>query len=133
MVFHDCVAFADGELAGVEVGSPVENVIPESVYSTAFEFDGKTYKAKSNIQKIKAVIQCVNKSTKIQNSCLISESKSDWIPILIDLLTYKAKSNIQTINNVANIREELYKNGFYCDGIKYVRFKRCLKSQHPQY
>lgn len=83
LVFHDCVAFADGELAGVEVGSPVENVIPESVYSTAFEFDGKTY---------------------------------------------KAKSNIQTINNVANIREELYKNGFYCDGIKYVRFKRSAGS-----
>ena len=49
LVFHDCVAFADGELAGVEVGSPVENVIPESVYSTAFEFDGKTYKAKKLI------------------------------------------------------------------------------------
>ena len=55
LVFHDCVAFADGELAGVEVGSPVENVIPESVYSTAFEFDGKTYKAKSNIQTINNV------------------------------------------------------------------------------
>ena len=83
LVFHDCVAFADGELAGVEVGSPVENAIPESVYGTAFQFDGKTY---------------------------------------------KANSNIQTINSVANIREELYKNGFYCDGIKYVRFKRSAGS-----
>ena len=83
LVFHDCVAFADGELAGIEVGSPVENAIPESVYGTAFEFDGNVY---------------------------------------------KARSNIQTINSVANIREELYKSGFYCDGIKYVRFKRSAGS-----
>lgn len=83
LVFHDCVAFADGELAGVEIGCPVENVIPENVYSPAFQFDGKFY---------------------------------------------QANSNIQTINSVANIREELYKNGFYCDGIKYVRFKRSAGS-----
>ncbi len=83
LVFHDCVAFADGELAGIEVDSPVENAIPESVYGIAFQFDGKTY---------------------------------------------KANSNIRTINSVANIREELYKNGFYCDGIKYVRFKRSAGS-----
>lgn len=83
LVFHDCVAFADGELAGVEVGSPVENAIPNSVYGTAFEFDGNVY---------------------------------------------KASSNIRTINSVANIREELYKSGFYCDGIKYVRFKRSAGS-----
>ena len=55
LVFHDCVAFADGELAGVEVGSPVENAIPESVYGTAFQFDGKTYKANINIQTINSV------------------------------------------------------------------------------
>lgn len=83
LVFHDCVAFADGELAGVEVGALVKNAIPESVYEIAFKFDG-----------------CV----------------------------YKAKDNIQTMNSVANIREELYKNGFYCDGIKYVRFKRSAGS-----
>lgn len=38
--------------------------------------------------------------------------------------TYKAKRNILTLNSVANIRENLYENGFICDGIKYVRFKR---------
>lgn len=37
---------------------------------------------------------------------------------------YKARTNITTLNSVANIREELYKNGFICNGIKYVRFKR---------
>lgn len=38
--------------------------------------------------------------------------------------TYKARSNILTLNSVADIRENLYENGFICDGIKYVRFKR---------
>lgn len=83
LVFHDCVAFADGELAGVEVDVPVKNAIPKSVYEIAFKFEGGVY---------------------------------------------KAKDNIQTMNSVANIREELYKNGFYCDGIKYVRFKRSAGS-----
>lgn len=41
---------------------------------------------------------------------------------------YKAKSNIPILNSVANIREEIYQNGFYCDGIKYVRFKRSAGS-----
>ncbi|WP_251316680.1 hypothetical protein [Flintibacter muris] len=41
---------------------------------------------------------------------------------------YKAKSNIPILNSVANIREELYKNGFLCDGIRYVRFKRSAGS-----
>lgn len=41
---------------------------------------------------------------------------------------YKAKSNIPIINSVANIREDLYTNGFVCDGIKYVRFKRSAGS-----
>lgn len=37
---------------------------------------------------------------------------------------YHEKKNIKTIKSVADIRTELYKNGFTCDGIKYVRWKR---------
>lgn len=37
---------------------------------------------------------------------------------------YKPKTNIPILNSVADIREHLYENGFICDGIKYVRFKR---------
>lgn len=37
---------------------------------------------------------------------------------------YHAKSNIKSINTVQNLREILYTEGFYCDGIKYVRYKR---------
>jgi hypothetical protein len=36
---------------------------------------------------------------------------------------YHAKS-IPTINSKCDLRKDLYKNGFYCDGIKYVRYKR---------
>lgn len=37
---------------------------------------------------------------------------------------YRAKDNIKTLDNVANIRSELYANGFVCEGVRYVRFKR---------
>lgn len=37
---------------------------------------------------------------------------------------YQAKDNIGVLNSVADLRRELYENGFYCDGIKYIRFKR---------
>ena len=37
---------------------------------------------------------------------------------------YKAKANIKVLNPVADLRKKLYNNGFYCDGIKFIRFKR---------
>lgn len=37
---------------------------------------------------------------------------------------YRAKQNIGNVLGVADLRERLYQDGFYCDGIKYVRFKR---------
>lgn len=37
---------------------------------------------------------------------------------------YYAKENIKPLKSVSNLRNELYEKGFYCDGIKYVRFKR---------
>lgn len=37
---------------------------------------------------------------------------------------YYAKENILTRTSVADIRADIYENGFICEGIKYVRFKR---------
>ena len=37
---------------------------------------------------------------------------------------YKVKSNIKVLNSVADLRDKLYDNGFYCDGVKFIRFKR---------
>ena len=36
---------------------------------------------------------------------------------------YKVKNN-RTLNSVADLRNKLYHNGFWCNGIHYVRFKR---------
>ena len=58
-------------------------------------------------------------------------------PVPVDMLgkffyyengMYNAKTNISTVKTVAEIREDLYENGFVCDGIKYVRFKRSAGS-----
>lgn len=37
---------------------------------------------------------------------------------------YKSKNNFKTINTVANLRAILYKQGFICNGVKYIRMKR---------
>ncbi len=37
---------------------------------------------------------------------------------------YKVTDNFETIKTKSELREELYENGFVCDGIKYVRWKR---------
>ena len=41
-----------------------------------------------------------------------------------ELKVYRIKGNFKTLNTVSDIRKSLYKEGFVCDGIKYVRFKR---------
>lgn len=60
------------------------------------------------------------------NEDVISPISNDLLGkyFYFDQGVYKARSNILTLNSVANIRENLYENGFICDGIKYVRFKR---------
>lgn len=41
---------------------------------------------------------------------------------------YQQTSTIPIIKNKADLRRELYENGFVCDGIKYVRYKRSAGS-----
>lgn len=38
--------------------------------------------------------------------------------------SYDVKNNLKTVHTSAESRAMLYKDGFYCDGIHYVRFKR---------
>lgn len=38
--------------------------------------------------------------------------------------TYQKEANIPAVTSVADLRKELYTNGFTCDGVEYVRFKR---------
>lgn len=37
---------------------------------------------------------------------------------------YHAKSNIKAVHTVAQLRQELYRDGFDCEGVHYVRWKR---------
>lgn len=37
---------------------------------------------------------------------------------------YHVKNNVKSVKTVSQIRSDLYTNGFTCDGIKYVRWKR---------
>lgn len=39
-------------------------------------------------------------------------------------VVYKAKVNIKTVMTLAELRNDLYHNGFWCDGKHYVRWKR---------
>ena len=41
---------------------------------------------------------------------------------------YQQTGAIPVIKNKADLRQELYENGFVCDGIKYVRYKRSAGS-----
>ena len=41
---------------------------------------------------------------------------------------YVANSNIPVVTKVSDIREDLYENGFFCDGIQFVRYKRSAGS-----
>lgn len=42
----------------------------------------------------------------------------------LDKGEYRAKKNIKALHTVSDLRYDLYENGFYLNGIKYVRFKR---------
>jgi hypothetical protein len=41
---------------------------------------------------------------------------------------YQTSGNFKSIHNIADIRNHLYKHGFVCDGIRYVRYKRSAGS-----
>ncbi len=41
---------------------------------------------------------------------------------------YRQNGNIPVLKNKADLRQKLYENGFICDGIKYVRYKRSAGS-----
>ena len=41
---------------------------------------------------------------------------------------FYAKQNIKCMRSVEGVRADLYKNGFFCDGVKYIRWKRSTGS-----
>lgn len=68
-----------------------------------------------------------NKLIAIETNCDIQVPVSDNIlgnSFFYENGQYHAKTNIGTLNTVEDLRKKLYENGFYCDGIKYIRYKR---------
>lgn len=86
------------------------------------------YGYKVDDKKFKDCVYVVN--NKLVGIQISKEVKN---PISQDLLgsyfyyqdgTYHVRTNIKTVKPVADIRRELYSDGFTCDGVKYIRFKR---------
>lgn len=59
-----------------------------------------------------------------------NEVNKDLLPPYFSYIDgyYQQTGNIPVIKNKADLRQELYKNGFVCDGTKYVRYKRSAGS-----
>lgn len=79
---------------------------------------------------------CINNCVFVENGELIAIQTGIYVPpdkvvpehlldgnFIYEDNVYKIKRN-KTLNSVAELRYDLYKNGFWCNGIHYVRFKR---------
>jgi len=66
----------------------------------------------------------------IQLNTLLSKENNAELPeyFILEDNQYKLYSTPKTLKSRAELRTELYRNGFYCDGIHYVRFKRSAGS-----
>lgn len=67
----------------------------------------------------------LHETVKTENECLphyfFAEEVEDNDGIHIE---YSSKLNFKTLMTNSELRELIYKNGFYCDGVKYCRMKR---------
>lgn len=61
---------------------------------------------------------------------ILNEAPKELIPSYFTYADgcYQQTGAIPVIKNKADLRQELYENGFVCDGIKYVRYKRSAGS-----
>ena len=130
----------------------IDHICTRHIINVTFKYSNKNYNRISSNTYVKFGYnynQCIFKDNVcIQNGQLIAikvfnESKCnrnieyDIVnnPIPQELLgkyfyydedykVYRTRNNFETLNSVSDIRTELYENGFVCDGIKFVRFKR---------
>ncbi len=104
--FDDCIALKDNELVGIQIQHHVNIPITDQlVLTNYFKYDDVSKSYLRNTHK--------KQSTNDVEQQLLEKYNCDEID-----------NSIPTLNSVANIRSEIYENGFICEGIKYVRFKR---------
>ena len=97
--FHNCIAIMDGEVVGVKINETVD-------------IDDATYY--DSIEKIFKLSKVVKTDKKTNRKTVYYQ--------------YKKIKEPKTLKTNSQLRHELYKNGFTCDGIKYKRFKRSTGS-----
>ena len=97
--FHNCIAIMDGEVVGVKINDTVD-------------IDDATYY--DSIEKIFKLSKLVKTDKKTNRKTVYYQ--------------YKKIKEPKTLKTNSQLRHELYKNGFTCDGIKYKRFKRSTGS-----
>lgn len=111
----------------------------QRVINVTFKYSNKEYNRITKDIYVKFGYK-LNDLTLTNNVCIqngeliaIKVGEKTPSPVSLDVLgkyfyydkgCYHAKSNIKVLQSVADLRRELYKNGFVCDGIKYIRFKR---------
>ena len=101
--FKDCTVIIDGELVAIQTNTMVNRVVSSETLGDYFyvsEIEDNSVQCEHALDN--------NKSTR--------------------MFEYKCKDNIKTVVGVSQVREYLYENGFLCDGVKYIRFKRSAGS-----
>ena len=94
----NCIAYSDGIVVGVQVDTVVQS---DTI---------------------------VQNDTVVQSDTIMQAAADTCFRYDEEKQMYKAPTSFPTVKTCAEIREDLYENGFICDGKKYVRFKRSAGS-----
>jgi hypothetical protein len=69
------------------------------------------------------------KIAELEPTAFVIENNKQYTKAVVCVtFKYSLKENKKTLMTTKEIREKLYKDGFYIDGVKYVRFKRSAGS-----
>lgn len=101
----------------------VYNKFGKDVY-VAFEYTLKECEFVDNVCIVDDELIAIKLNQPVENN-IGSELLGDYFKFDEELGCYVVnKKNIKVLQTVAKLRNELYENGFYSNGIKYRRFKR---------
>ncbi len=111
----------------------------ENKASNIILIDGKdivnsnyNFNTNASLRKFKGTLDFSLEAMKIAEleptAFVIENNKQYTKAVVCVTFKYSLKENKKTLMTTKEIREKLYKDGFYIDGVKYVRFKRSAGS-----
>jgi hypothetical protein len=111
----------------------------ENKVSNIILIDGKdivnsnyNFNTNASLRKFKGTLDFSLEAMKIAEleptAFVIENNKQYTKAVVCVTFKYSLKENKKTLMTTKEIREKLYKDGFYIDGVKYVRFKRSAGS-----